>query len=237
MLLGGLLPYVGYSTEDLLHAMEGIVPSLLAPLLHRFFQDLEQGSSGTLISLTALTAVWSGSRGVYCIQQGLNAICKVRESRSYLYRRAISMLYTLLLLAAFVLTLVMQGFGGRIAAFLETKPVPLLQFIVTVLEFRELIIFLFLTLLFSAIFCVLPNKKLSFLAALPGAALAALGWLLFTYGFSIYARFSGSYSLFYGSLSVIALGMFWLFVCICILFYGCVFNLRLAKNCHGPSFP
>ena len=45
-------------------------------------------------------AIWSSSRGVYCIKTGLNAIYGERESRGYVYTRLVSVLYTVLLLAA-----------------------------------------------------------------------------------------------------------------------------------------
>lgn len=229
MLIVGLLPYIGISQNDLLSACSGVIPSVLEPLVFHVINDLSENSSRALISLTAIVAVWSSSRGVYCIQIGLNSIYRVRESRNYFYKRAISMLYTILLIAALLLTLVLQGFGREIAAFLRTKNIPILKLFVRILDFRELIIFLLLTFLFVGVFCVLPNQKQSFRAALPGAALAALGWLIFTVGFSVYTRLSGSFSLLYGSLAILALGMLWLYVCICILFYCCVFNLWLKK--------
>ncbi len=225
MLVVGLLPYIGFSQEDLLAAMSGVVPTVLEPLIARILMDMSENSSRALISMTAILAIWSSSRGIYCIQIGLNSIYGVKESRNYFYRRAISMLYTILLIAGLMLTLVMQGFGREIADFLRTKDVPIFHFIVRILDFRELIILLLLTCLFAGIFCALPNQKQNFFRVLPGAALSSLGWLIFTFGFSIYARFSGSYSILYGSLSIIAIGMLWLYICICILFYGCVFNL------------
>lgn len=230
MLLVGLLPYVGYSEQDLLDAMQGLVPQVLYPLMERVVADMRANSTGVLLSATALVAIWSSSRGVYCIQLGLNAVYGVRESRSYLTMRITSMFYMLLLLFALLLTLVAHGFGREIAAFCASKNVPILQIIARVLQFRGLILLILLTLLFTAIFCVFPNRKLRVRSALPGAALAALGWLVFTLCYSVYARISGGYSVLYGSLSIIALGMFWLYICISILFYGSVLNLYIERK-------
>jgi len=230
MLLVGLLPMLGFSQSDLIGAMHGIVPDVLMPLIERIVGDMSSNSSFALVSVTALIAIWSSSKGVYFIQIGINAIHASRENRSYLYRRILSMGYMLLLFVALLLTLIILGFGREVASFLQTQSIPILRFIADIMQFRGLIILLLLSVFFCAIYCVFPNQKVAFKKALPGAVLSALGWLLFTLCFSIYARYFSNYSVLYGSLSIIALGMLWLYICISILFYGCVFNLLLDKR-------
>ncbi len=230
MLLVALMPMVGFAQADLVGAMRGIVPEVLMPLIERIVSDMSSNSTFALVSVTALIAIWSSSKGVYFIQIGINAIHGSRENRSYLYRRILSMGYMLLLFVALILTLVILGFGQGIALFLEQQSVPILKFIADIMQFRGLIVLLLLSVFFCAMYCVFPNEKVSFKKALPGALLAALGWLLFTLCFSIYARYFSNYSVLYGSLSIIAFGMLWLYVCISILFYGCVFNLMLEKR-------
>lgn len=230
MLLVSLLPKVGFSQQDLLSAMRGIVPEILTPLIERIISDMSSNSTITLVSATALVAVWSSSRGVFCIQVGINAIHRSRESRSYLRRRVLSMAYMLLFLIALILTLIILGFGQEVAAYFSMQSIPILNFIANIMQFRGLILLALLTVFFCAIYCVFPNQKVSVRNALPGAVLAALGWLVFTLCFSIYARYFSNYSVLYGSLSIIAFGMLWLYVCISILFYGCVFNLYLHKK-------
>ena len=99
-----------------------------------------------------------------------------------------------------------------------------------VLRFRGLVLFALLTLLFWAILCVFPNRRIPLLRALPGAAGASLGWLVFSSLFSVYVQHFGSYSVFYGSLAGIAMAMLWLYVCMSILFYGGVLNCLLFER-------
>ncbi len=230
MLLVSLLPLIGFSRQDLLDALQGIVPQVLTPLIERVVNDVSSNSTVTLVSVTALIAIWSSSRGVYCIQSGINAIHNLKESRSYFHRRILSMLYMLLLLLALLLTLVILGFGREVASLFAQQQIPLLQLLAKIMQFRGLVLLLLLSALFCAVYCVFPNRKIAFRQAIPGALLAALGWLVFTLCFSIYARYFSNYSVLYGSLSIIAFGMLWLYICISILFYGCVFNLYLEKR-------
>lgn len=230
ILVVGLLPFIGYSENDLLSSIHGLVPTMLEPVIADILHDMSQNSTGVLLSLTAIVAVWSSSSGVYCIHVGLNAIHRVRESRGYFFRRLLCMGYMLLLIAALMLTLIIHGFGQEIADWCRSGTVPILRLFVKLLQFRALILSVILSALFCAIYCVFPNRKLKPKDCLPGAVAAALGWLLFTHLFSFYVRHSNSYSVFYGSLSAIAFGMLWLFICICILFYGALLNLWLEKK-------
>lgn len=230
ILVVGLLPYVGYSENDLLASIHGLVPTVLEPVISNILNDMSRNSTGALLSLTAVVALWSSSRGVYCIHEGLNAVHCVRESRGYLFRRLLCIGYTLLLIAALMLTLLIHGFGQEIADWCRKGTVPILKLFVRLLQFRGLILAVLLSALFSAIYCVFPNRTQIFRTCLPGAVAAAIGWLVFTHLFSFYVRYSNSYSVFYGSMSAIAFGMLWLFICICILFYGALLNLWIEKR-------
>ena len=225
-----LLPYTGFTASDLMEALHGVIPSILEPLLEYVIRDLSSSGTVTLASISALVAVWSSSRSVYCIQVGLNAICGVRESRSFLLMRLISMVYTVFLLGALLLTLALHMFGQQLISFFLSKPMPVLQFLAKLLQFRGFIVLIILSILFIAIFCVFPNRRISPRRTFPGAIAAALGWLVFTDIFSFYVKNFSSYSAFYGSLSAAAIAMLWLYICISILFYGCVLNQLIERK-------
>ena len=194
-----LLPYTGFTASDLMEALHGVIPSILEPLLEYIIRDLSSSGTVTLASISALVAVWSSSRGVYCIQVGLNAICGVRESRSFLLMRLISMVYTVFLLGALLLTLALHMFGQQLISFFLSKPMPVLQFLAKLLQFRGFIVLIILSILFIDIF-------------------------------SFYVKNFSSYSAFYGSLSAAAIAMLWLYICISILFYGCVLNQLIERK-------
>ena len=95
------------------------------------------------------------------------------------------------------------------------------------LTFRLPITFALLTLLFTGLYCVFPHRKERFRDSLPGAAAAAGLWIVFTRLFTLYVEKLGNYSLYYGSLSTIAVAMLWLYVCMLILFCGGMLNRAL----------
>jgi len=59
---------------------------------------------------------------------------------------------------------------------------------------------------------------------LPGAVFATLGWMLFSFFYSLYIKYFPSASAIYGSLTAVCLIMLWLYVCIVILLLGAEVN-------------
>lgn len=125
--------------------------------------------------------------------------------------------------------------GSQLTAWIAGKHVPILRLLSRVLRFRGLVLFALLTLLFWAILCVFPNRRIPLLRALPGAAGASLGWLVFSSLFSVYVQHFGSYSVFYGSLAWPRHGHAVAYVCMSILFYGGVLNCLLSSEDHSKG--
>ena len=112
ILLLSLLRYAGLEVEVLTGAIRGVVPEALFPAAKRLVVLAYQGTTGGILSFSAITALWSASRGVYGLLTGLNAIYQVQEKRSYLVSRGISMIYTALFVVVLLLTLGLQVGGG-----------------------------------------------------------------------------------------------------------------------------
>ena len=86
-----------------------------------------------------------------------------------------------------------------------------------------------LTILFAFIYAFVPDKKLHFREQIPGASFAAVVWSIFSWGFSLYVDWSGSYSI-YGSLSIIVIVMVWLYFCMYIIFMGAYINRYFSQE-------
>ena len=63
LLLLGLLRYTGYGVEALMYFLEGLLPQSLLPLVESLISASYRHSSKTLVSLSALAALWSASKG------------------------------------------------------------------------------------------------------------------------------------------------------------------------------
>lgn len=230
VLLLGLLRYTGMDAGDLLSLLSGVMPTALLPAAERLIINTYAYTSRAVVSVSAVGALWSASRGIYGLLMGLNNIYGVREDRGYFYTRSISVVYTFLFLIVLLLTLILNVFGEAILELLPPARGALWEFVSEMVDFRFVLLLLLQTGLFTAMFMALPNRKNSFSDSFPGAVLASGGWLLFSNLFSVYVEHFSGYANIYGSVYALALSMLWLYFCLCLLFCGGALNRLLMEK-------
>lgn len=229
VLLLSLVRYAGLEAGSVLRLLDGVIPDVLLPAAERLVVNTYYSTSGTVVSLSAVTALWSAGRGIQGLMTGLNAIYGVGENRGYFRTRGLSVVYTILFLLVLLLTLVLHVFGAAVLRLIQRGSGPFLRFLTEVVDLRFFLLLGLQTGLFTAMYAVLPARKSSFGEGFPGGILASTGWLIFSDLFSVYVENFTRYSNIYGSVYGVALSMLWLYCCICILFYGGVLNRFLGK--------
>lgn len=229
VLILSILRYTHLDAQDLLNLLSGFLPGALLPAAQRLVVSTYAHTSTAVVSFSAVSALWSASRGIYGLLTGLNSIYGVKESRGYVYTRLMSVFYTFLFVIVLVLTLVLNVFGESILRMLPAATTPVGRFLTEVVNLRFLLMLLLQTGLFTAMFMALPNRKNRFRESFPGAVLASLGWLGFTVLFSGYVEGFSGYSNVYGSVYAVALSMLWLYFCLSIMFYGGALNRLLME--------
>lgn len=229
LLVLSALSYTGLTVENLLEMLEGVLPQALMGTARQLILSVYKNASGAVAGVSALTAIWSSSRGVYGLLTGLNAIYGVSEDRGYLYTRFISVLYTFALEAVILLTLVLHVFGNSLLKFIRGLNLSAMTVLMDILDLRFVFLLLVQSLLFTLMFMILPNRRNRFWESLPGGLLASIGWLLFSNLYSVYVTHFPSYANIYGSVYAIAISMLWLYCCLEIIFFGGALNQLLAR--------
>lgn len=230
VLLLSLLRYTSLDARDLLSALDGVIPEALLPAAEKLIISTYAYTSSAVVSVSAISALWSASRGIYGLLSGLNAIYGVQENRGYFYTRSISVFYTFLFLVVLLLTLLLNVFGESLLQMLPAVQGALWEFLAEIIDLRFLLMLLLQTGLFTAMFMALPNRKNSFSDSFPGAIFASGGWLLFSNLFSVYVDHFSGYATIYGSVYAVALSMLWLYVCLWLLFGGGALNKLLMEE-------
>ncbi len=223
-----LIPAVNKS--DLLSLLVDIMPDMLDSLVVSIVDDLYTKSPATIVSVTAVTTLWSAARGMLGIERGLNRVYESPQKRGYILRRVICSGYMFLLIIACVASLLLLVLGTSIQKFIF-KWMPMFSRITgVVISFRSLMTLFILTLIFTGLYTYVPVRKHSLSSQVPGALFSTLGWMIFSWLFSMYFENFSNYSYMYGSLTALVVLMLWLYICICILLIGAEINFHLEKQ-------
>lgn len=224
MLVVSILTYTSLDAQDILELLTQLLPAPFLPMAEQLVLGAYEASTVSLLSVSAVTAVWSASRGILGLKKGFNDVYNVREKRSYLVTRGIGMIYTVLFVVVLVLTLVLHVFGTTILDYLRMATDPVLQFVMDVIDLRIVLLLVLQTALFSTMYAALPDQRINPLHCIPGALFSSLGWMIFSDLFSIYVEYFPNYANIFGSVYAVVLAMLWLYCCINIIFYGAVIN-------------
>ncbi|MCH5342616.1 MAG: YihY/virulence factor BrkB family protein [Acetatifactor sp.] len=217
-----IIPYTPLTEENLMTAVTEITPEMMDPLVHMMISEVYDKSAG-ILSIAVITTLWTAGKGVMALIQGLNAINGVEEKRNYFVVRMSSSIYTFLMLVVVLISLLVMVFGNQLVD-VALHRFPTLQLIaLVIMQFRFLLVWILLALIFTAIYAFVPSTKMRFREQFPGALFASVGWIVFSWGFSMYVEHSGSYSM-YGSLSLIVIIMLWMYFCMYIMLVGAYMN-------------
>ena len=230
LLLFTLIGFTSIPQEALFQAVKEILPSTLDQFLEQIISDIYSKNSGTIISITSITSLWAASKGVFAIVTGMYCVYHIPDKRNYIISRFLSIIYTFIFIVVIVFTLGIIVFGNKLYSLLASKLPILYDIIDTIFGNRTLIALCVLTLFFLMIYKTVHKSGYSLGELLPGSILSSIGWMAFSYLFSIYVDHFSHYSNMYGSLTTIVILMLWLYVCMFIIFLGGELNVFFKEN-------
>lgn len=223
MLVLSILSFTPLGTQDFLNILYSLTPESFHPLLAYIPADLLD-SSATTLSISAVATLWTASKSMLGLMDGLNAIEDVNDTRNFIFKRIICIGYMLMLIGTLLFTLVLRVFGQHILSFLTPLAPRIAAVFARIMAIRGLTLFFISAFVIMLIYTVFPNKRMRFYATVPGALFTSAAWIVFTELFSIYARYSSTFSVLYGSLGLVILATLWLYFCLSIIFIGAVIN-------------
>lgn len=225
-----LTRFLPFTRSQLIAFLANIVPKEFETFLVNIINDIYFNSTNSVTIISVVIALWSASKGIMAIRNGLNEVYDAREKRNYFVTRAISAVYTGVFIVMIIVIIVLNMFGNQIANWVIRR-FPNYENITTlIIGLRSVGSFLLMFLVFWCMYTAMPNKKLKFMKQLPGAIFGSLAWVALTRLFSWYIVSYGSRSSMYGSLTTIILIMFWLYFGVYVIFIGGQINQYLLET-------
>lgn len=225
-----LLRYTPLTEENIIMLLEAVVPEGIRGVLEAWIQEAYHQSSGTILSITVITTLWSGSKGFMGITYGLDKIYQVKNQRNWVVNRLSSLLYTLAFAGILMLSLIVLVYGNKILLAVDSFFSIEAPLFIGIFSLRSILGFGIFFLFFLLLYMFIPDRKPKAKEEVPGALFTAVLWILFSYLFSVYVDYFSNFSSVYGSLTYIVLFMLWMYICMDILFFGALINRYLSEG-------
>ena len=226
MLLLTMLRFVPYFSGGVPLIQISFLPDDVNAFVQTMLQEIIDNSSNMVISISAITAIWSSSTGIYSIMLGLTVAYSIEETRGYIRMRSLAILYTFVFLVMIIAALGVLVFGNSIYhALINYLPFAADHVAIISKGIRWLLGFGVLVLFFEISYIAVPDRKSTVLQELPGALVSAVGWTVFSYLYAYYIENFGNYANVYGSLTAVVLLMLWLYFCMFIMLVGAEINV------------
>ncbi|MCZ2260236.1 YihY/virulence factor BrkB family protein [Sporosarcina sp. G11-34] len=225
-----LLPYLNLDQAQIFLMIRDYAPTSVALLIEDTVGEILNNRNSGLLSIGALATVWTASKGMNALTKALNLSYYTQETRSFVVSRAMSIVFTLMLIAVLLVALILPVFGQQIGMFVFSYLGLAEGFIHLWTSLRWVIPPALIFFVFSLVYWLVPNLKLRFKSIIPGAVFATVGWIITSLGFSYYVGNYGSYSSTYGSIGAIIVLMMWLYFSAIILILGGQINAVMAER-------
>jgi membrane protein len=217
--------------DKLLDYLALVIPtSALGTVLNTFNETTTAASSGKA-TLGLIAAIWSASVGISAIQDTLNIVYKIEDSRSYFIARlhaiGLTVVLTIIISAGlacllggdFIGTLARLGLHDRLLATAAAVSARVMGWAMAValLDFS-----------FALIYYWAPDsKKRRWHWLTPGGALGLFGWLLASLSLRVYLHYFNNYSVTYGSLGAVIILLTWFYITGLMLLLGAEINSEI----------
>lgn len=227
-LLSTVLPYTNLSQDRLFSIIYSYIPDALQSIIVTAINDIYIASDAVL-PISVILTIWLSSRAFSALIRGIEDITDSPRYSSYLRRSLLACLYTIGIITAMLILLILLVFGEKIAEYSLISP-----FVKLLFSLRIVFTAIILTLIFILIYHWVPGMKQSFLSLIPGSAAAAVVWLIFTWLYSLYLRYGGDYST-YGRLAAIVISLLWMYWCMYIVLIGAYLNVFLYRKKNAQN--
>lgn len=220
-----ILSFIKISPEQTMFFLLNALSPDAAAIIYELISSVPQNLAITITS--GLLSLWSVSGAISTISKALNQFYDVTEDRHFLAVRFYGVIFTLLMIAAIIVTFGFLIFGTLIWDMISIHL--LFSGIIWNIT-RFSIVILLVSTVIGALYSIMPNKKLGFKMVLPGAVFTSVTWTISSFAFSFYVNNFSKYHVVYGGLTGIIILITWLYMTSYIILIGGEFNSIRHEN-------
>lgn len=200
--------------ERLISFLE-ILPKETSAILENIINMVISQSSGALLSVGLIIAIWSSSKGMESLIRALNKAFGLKEEDNFVKKKLKAIFYTILIVLLIISVMITMVFGDFVLEIIDRifklsilENIPLIYSIL-----KYIIPIAGMIVVFSVLFKFAPNFKersISIRTAIISGSIATIGWIIITLLYSFYVTNISNMSNTYGGLVGIFTLLIWL---------------------------
>ena len=231
-----LIPYIpiqGFQ-ETLMELLATVLPESTNQMAFKTIDDIVNNPRGGLLSIGFILALYFSTNGVSALIEAFNSSYHIRESRSFLYQRSLSLVLTLILALILILTITIIIFSKSYLESLLSDGAISSEYLYLFTIGRWFLLSTFLLLGISLLFYLAPNLKVQWKVFSPGTIFASLFVIITSILFSYYINNFAQYNQIYGSIGTLIIILIWMYFNSIILLTGFEINASIfasKKHC------
>ena len=226
-----LIPYIPITglQETLMDLLSVVLPQSTNKITFETLDDIINNPRGGLLSLGFILALYFATNGINSLIEAFNASFHVRESRSLIQQKVLSLGLTLLLSIMLIIAIILIIFGELSINYLTEYELISNNAGKLILYGKWFIILLMLFFGISTLFHLGPALKNKWKLFTPGSIFATIFIIITSIGFNYYINHFAQYNKIYGSIGTLMIILLWMYFNSIILLTGFELNASILN--------
>lgn len=230
ILLLTLVGFINVDPIEVISSLQTIMPEQLYELVSTLSLQLLQTRNGNLLSFSLIFSLYTASRAFRAVRYGLNRAYNEDEDKNKIKVVILSVLFMIVISFMIIFVLAFLVFGEMISLTLVEWLDLDIKLFYFIRYLRYPIVLSGMVVVFSAVYKLIPSRKIKWKEAFPGAVFTSIVWIILSMGFAFYVNNFGRYTDIYGSIGVVIVMMIWLQITSTTILLGGELNALLMYD-------
>ena len=219
-----LLGLLDLDISGIVQALSPLLPAQVLELTETYLSYVSQTSSATMLWFGLAFTIYFPMRAANCLMYAVRRAYHLPQPRNQFIYTCKVLLYTMFLLLAIVLTLVLTTVGERALGFLG-RVVSLPEIFVRLwMDLRFVVLGVVVFAAVGILYAMAQDTRQPAQNVVPGVVFSLAAWMILSAAYSFYVENFANYSVIYGTLGAMIVLLIWLYLTAVVLIMGAELN-------------
>lgn len=227
--ISSLLGLLQLDISGIVQTLTPLLPSGVLDIIETYLSYVSETSSTTMLWFSLVFSIYFPMRAANCLMMAVRRAYHLALPKNQLIYWFKVLLYTVFLLMAIALTLVLATVGRRVLSFLESFIHVPGDFVELWIPMRFLVLGVVVFALVGLLYVMAQDVRQPGRNVVPGILFSMAAWMVLSAAYSFYVENFSNYSVIYGALGTVIVLLIWLYLTATVLILGAEINDTLIS--------